>query len=173
MRRNNPYHDNRRQSLAARGLAEKIEGVQQMPIHELRVVWAKTFRRPPPPSLTKDLLARMLTHRMQERALGGLDKASRQHMAKLARGNVDGVGPLKSGSLIVREHDGILHQVVIVPDGYLWNGKTFSSLSTIAKKITGTNWNGPRFFGLRGSSPIETGDGVNNGSANIAMEATP
>lgn len=172
MRCTQPYNDSRRQSLAARGLAEKIEDVQHMVIYELRVAWEKTFRRPPPSSLTKDLLARMLTHRMQERALGGLDKTSHQHMAKLASGNGDCISPLKSGSLIVREHDGVLHQVVIVPDGYLWNGKTFSSLSTIAKKITGTNWNGPRFFGLRGKVDVEFAVDLSIRDG-VGMEAAP
>ena len=51
--------------------------------------------------------------------------------------------------MLVREHDGILHEVVIVPGDFLWNGETHTSLSIIAKRITGTNWNGPRFFGLR------------------------
>lgn len=172
MRRNQPYNDSRRQSFAARGLAEKLEDVQQMPIRDLRAAWAKTYRRPPPSSLTKDLMARMLTHRLQERALGSLDKASRQHLAKLAAGNGDAVGPLKSGSVIVREHDGILHQVVIVPDGYLWNGETYSSLSTIASKITGTSWNGPRFFGLRGKEIIDIGNTA-GGTGEVTVETSP
>ncbi len=49
-----------------------------------------------------------------------------------------------AGSIIVREHAGVLHEVLVVPDGFCWQGKTFESLSTIAKAITGTNWNGPR-----------------------------
>ena len=51
--------------------------------------------------------------------------------------------------MLVREHDGALHQVTVVPDGFAWNGTTYDSLSAVARAITGTNWNGPRFFGLR------------------------
>lgn len=55
----------------------------------------------------------------------------------------------------MREYDGVLHEVTIVPGGFLWAGSTYPSLSTIARLITGTSWNGPRFFGLRNkaSSP--------------------
>ncbi|MEI2733740.1 MAG: DUF2924 domain-containing protein [Rhodoblastus sp.] len=56
---------------------------------------------------------------------------------------------VKAGSVIVREHKGVLHEVLVVPGGFCWQGKTYDSLSTIAKKITGVTWNGPRFFGLR------------------------
>ncbi len=60
---------------------------------------------------------------------------------------------LKVGSVIVREYQGKVHEVMVVPDGFIWQGKVYASLSTIARKITGTSWNGPRFFGLRGGEP--------------------
>ena len=56
---------------------------------------------------------------------------------------------VKVGSVIVREHKGVLHEVMVVPGGFCWRGQIYDSLSTIAKKITGVSWNGPRFFGLR------------------------
>ena len=55
---------------------------------------------------------------------------------------------LKPGSVLVRKHDGVQHRVMVLEEGYAWNGKTFASLSAAAKAITGTNWNGQRFFGL-------------------------
>ncbi|HZZ25330.1 MAG TPA: DUF2924 domain-containing protein [Roseiarcus sp.] len=60
---------------------------------------------------------------------------------------------LKVGSIIVREFQGAVHEVMIVPDGFCWQGTVYASLSTIARKITSTSWNGPRFFGLRGGDP--------------------
>jgi Protein of unknown function (DUF2924)/Protein of unknown function (DUF3489) len=57
---------------------------------------------------------------------------------------------VKVGSIVVREYQGKLHEVLVVPGGFCWQGQVFASLSTIARKITGTSWNGPRFFGLRG-----------------------
>jgi hypothetical protein len=56
---------------------------------------------------------------------------------------------LKPGCQLVREHEGIDHRVTVVESGYDWNGTTFGSLSSVAKAITGTNWNGYRFFGLK------------------------
>jgi Protein of unknown function (DUF2924) len=55
----------------------------------------------------------------------------------------------RSGTILVREWQGTSHQVTVVNDGFLWSGRTYRSLSGIARAITGTNWNGPRFFGLR------------------------
>jgi hypothetical protein len=56
---------------------------------------------------------------------------------------------IKVGSVLVRAHKGVLHEVMVIPGGFSWRGETFPSLSIIAKKITGVSWNGPRFFGLR------------------------
>ena len=58
----------------------------------------------------------------------------------------------KVSAIIVREHGGVLHEVTVLPDGFLWRGETWASLSAIALRITGTNWNGFRFFGLREKS---------------------
>jgi len=55
----------------------------------------------------------------------------------------------KSGTLLVREWEGVLHRVMVLEQGFAWNGQTYDSLSKVARAITGTNWNGPRFFGLR------------------------
>jgi hypothetical protein len=58
----------------------------------------------------------------------------------------------KSAPSWSREHQGKLHEVLVVPGGFCWQGQVYASLSTIARKITGTSWNGPRFFGLRGAA---------------------
>jgi len=60
---------------------------------------------------------------------------------------------LKPGTVLVREFSGVRHTVTVAPDGFIWKDSTYSSLSAIAKTITGANWNGPRFFGLRDSRP--------------------
>jgi hypothetical protein len=59
---------------------------------------------------------------------------------------------LKPGTVLVREYRGERHTVTVVPDGFVWQGTTYGSLSIIARAITGTAWNGPRFFGLRTQS---------------------
>jgi hypothetical protein len=82
----------------------------------------------------------------------------RRLLTAVARNGAEPVRHLKIGSIIVREHQGVLHEVMVAPDGFCWQGKTYSSLSTIALRITGTSWNGPRFFGLRDieEAPLDT-----------------
>jgi hypothetical protein len=71
----------------------------------------------------------------------------------LRDGATDGLQPLapplpRTGTILVREWQGTTHHVTVTDDGFLWNGKPHRSLSTITRAITGTKWNGPRFFGL-------------------------
>jgi Protein of unknown function (DUF2924) len=103
---------------------------------------------------------KVLAFRLQSDAFGDLDKSIRKI---LRSGNEDGVGvpfdrrtpqtreglSLRTGALLVREWNGRLERVMILEQGFAWNGQTFGSLSQIAKAMTGTNWNGHRFFGLR------------------------
>jgi len=72
-------------------------------------------------------------------------------------GKAEPVRQLKVGTMLVREYHGVLHEVAVVPDGFHWQGRTYASLSTIARAITGTAWNGPRFFGLRSKSSGRSG----------------
>jgi hypothetical protein len=108
---------------------------------------------------------RVLAYRLQAGAFGGLDK-SIQRMLRSGKGQDsavpfdrrapqtrDGVG-LKAGALLAREWKGKLERVMVLEDGFAWNGQTFGSLSQIAKAMTGTNWNGHRFFGLRQGKTI-------------------
>ncbi len=95
----------------------------------------------------------MIAYRLQEEAFGGLDRATVKLLDGLARGEKPASAVkrrLKPGTVLVREYQGERHTVTVVPDGFLWRGTTYSSLSTIARAITGTAWGGPRFFGLRG-----------------------
>jgi hypothetical protein len=105
----------------------------------------------PPKGFTKDIIARMIAYRIQEEAFGGLDKETVRLLDRLAQGEKPSElnRRLKAGTVLVREYLGERHTVTIVPDGFLWADKTYSSLSVIAQAITGTKWNGPRFFGLR------------------------
>ena len=111
------------------------------------------------------LLIRVLAFRLQSDAFGDLDKSIRR-ILRSARDN-DAAAPferrepqtreglgLKAGALLVREWKGRLERVMILEEGFAWNGQTFGSLSQIAKAMTGTNWSGHRFFGLRrGKTP--------------------
>ncbi len=110
--------------------------------------------------LSRWLLMKVLAYRLQSDAFGDLDKSIRRI---LRSGKEDGVGApferrapqtreglgLKTGALLMREWNGRLERVMILEEGFAWNGQTFGSLSQIAKAMTGTKWNGHRFFGLR------------------------
>ena len=108
-------------------------------------------------ALSKDLIARALAYWLQEEVLGGLDARVRKLLGASSSREGPPARHVKAGSVIVREYQGKLHEVLVVPGGFCWQGEVFASLSTIARKITGTSWNGPRFFGLRGgeSAPAD------------------
>jgi hypothetical protein len=130
----------------------EVDRVRSLGLDALRSLWRTTLRSSPPPAFTKDLMARFLCWHIQEQALGGLDP----RIAKLLDDSTRGERPLaerrlKPGTVLVREYQGERYTVTIVPGGYIWHEVTYASLSTIARAITGTTWNGPRFFGLRTS----------------------
>jgi hypothetical protein len=128
----------------------EIEHIRSLGVEALRKRWCSMFGAAPPKALTKDLIARMITYRIQEDAFGGLDRATIKLLDRLARGEKPELNRrLKAGTVLVREYQGERHTVTVVPDGFVWRDATYSSLSTIARAITGTAWNGPRFFGLR------------------------
>ena len=139
---------------AAEALGAQLKRIAALGLDELRSLWLKKTGRGPPRGLSRDLIARMIAHRVQEQRLGKLGREMRQRLDSLARGGAEPVRHLKVGTVIVREHQGALHEVMVVPGGFSWKEKTYPSLSAIAIAITGTSWNGPRFFGLRGKSGI-------------------
>jgi DUF2924 family protein len=117
----------------------------------LRRQWRLTFGRTPAAGLSKDLLGRMLAGRLQERAFGGLDRASLRFLESLARHHRPALRrQLKPGTVLVRDYQGERHSVTVLQDGFEWGGTAYPSLSAIARAITGTAWSGPRFFALRG-----------------------
>jgi hypothetical protein len=128
----------------------EIVRIRSLGLHDLRTRWHTTFRSSPPPAFTKDLIARFLAWHIQEQALGRLDPSLAKLLDGLARGHMPGADRrLKPGTVLVREYRGERHTVTVVSGGYLWRETTYPSLSTVARVITGTAWNGHRFFGLR------------------------
>jgi hypothetical protein len=149
-------------------LAAEIEALAQLDLHDLRVRWRRMFRTPPPDRLGALLLRRILAHKLRVRALGDLDAESVRFLERIARDHEDRrrAGAVKpkavpvvpavpqerghrEGTLFVREFAGEMHRVAVVKGGFEWQGAVYRSLSQIARQITGTTWNGPRFFGLR------------------------
>jgi hypothetical protein len=133
----------------AEGLEVELARIGAMNIDKLRATWRSVFVSDPPAAFSKDLLARAIAFHTQKKALSGLRSGTVRLLRSLIKPGVELSRQVKVGSVIVREHKGVLHEVLAVPGGFCWHGKTYDSLSTIAKTITGTSWNGPRFFGLR------------------------
>jgi hypothetical protein len=127
----------------------EIDRIRSLGLDDLRTLWRTTFRSLPPKGFTKDLVARFICWHIQEQAFGGLDPQTAKVLDGYARNNKPPDRRLKAGTVLVREYQGERHTVTVVPDGYVWRENTYASLSTIARAITGTAWNGPRFFGLR------------------------
>jgi hypothetical protein len=130
-------------------LDQDLARIDGMNVDALRSEWRLVCGSESPPAFSRDLLARAIAYRLQEQALGGLSPSVTRLLRSLAKPGAEPPRQVKAGSVIVREHKGVLHEVLVVPGGFCWQGKTYDSLSTIAKKITGVTWNGPRFFGLR------------------------
>jgi Protein of unknown function (DUF2924) len=133
----------------------EIGRVRSLGVDALRTLWRTTFRSSPPPAFSKDILARFLCWHIQEQAFGGLDPKTAKHLDELARGDrspADRPRRLKLGTVLLREYQGERHTVTVVAKGYVWREVTYASLSIIARAITGTGWNGPRFFFLASGS---------------------
>jgi hypothetical protein len=143
------------ETLAAETLQTELARIAALSLNDLRALWLKMTGQGAPRALSRNLLARMIAHRIQEQRLGKLGREMRQRLDGFSRGGAEPVRHLKVGTVMVREHQGETHEVMVVPGGFSWKEKTYPSLSAIAKGITGTSWNGPRFFGLRGKSSIE------------------
>ena len=130
----------------------EIALIRSLKIDDLRALWRKTFKKEVPNALTKDLIARMLIWRHQEQVFGGFDRTTLKTLESYTKGQpveAPRLRQLKPGTELVREYQGERHIVIVMKDGFLWQGVPYKTLSSIANKITGTNWNGHRFFGLR------------------------
>ena len=159
-----------RPSFEREAIEAEIDRVRSLGVDALRTLWRTTFRSSPPPAFSKDVLAWFLCWHIQEQAFGGLDPKTAKHLDGLARGDrspADRSRCLKPGTVLLREYQGERHTVTVVANGYVWREAAYASLSSIARAITGTAWNGPRFFGLR----IDKGTAVSPDAADALPEA--
>src|SRR3954468_23589379 len=147
------------------GVAQEAQRLRELETYDLQVRWRRVFGRSALRHLPKHLLLRILAYKLQANAFGDLDRSTIRMLEQIARDTtkartrgdrlskvvppVEEARGLKPGTLLVREHEGVLHRVTVQVRGYEWKGQTFRSLSEVARAITGTRWNGPRFFGLR------------------------
>ena len=136
-------------------LDDKLAALAIMSPVQLRGEWLQLFKREAPATGPR-LSALAIAYRLQERSLGALASEYRRELARLgkryaATGELDAdpTARLKPGTRLVRDWRGRTHQVLIRDDGYGYRDRVYASLTQIAREITGTNWSGPRFFGLK------------------------
>jgi hypothetical protein len=139
-------------------VADEIAHLRGLDLGGLRALW---LQRPAPAHLTRHLLFAVIAYRLQADRFGDLDHGTKQLFNRTIAKET---GPAMSarlasfdqkrteltpGTVLVREWDRQSQRVMVMADGFTWNGQTYESLSKVAFAITGTRWNGPRFFGLR------------------------
>jgi hypothetical protein len=150
-------------SRAVRDVAVFREALARLPkleLSELRQQWRALYKSHASRHLSRELLLRALAYRMQELAFGGLRPEHQRQLRQIAQ-QFNQTGEimrrarleLKSGTRLLREWRGRTYEVLVLDDGFSWQGTHYPSLSAVARKITGTPWSGPLFFGLKQNRP--------------------
>jgi hypothetical protein len=140
------------------GLESEIAQLRDLDLLGLRARWHSVFKRKAPENLPKHLLFKILAYQLQAEIFGDLGRQIRKFLERVATAT-ESPGKSKPvvlrrqrlppGTTLVREWNGASQRVDVLETGFAWNGKTYRSLSQIARAITGTRWSGPRFFGVR------------------------
>ena len=138
-------------------LLVRIAGLKTTPTADLKSQWRELFGKEPPP-YSRTYLQSRLAYRIQELSLGGLRPQTIAHLEALGEA-LDGGKPEKrkvpaanrliTGTQLIREYQGIPHTVIVRDTDFVYEGRSYKSLSAIARAITGTRWNGLMFFGLK------------------------
>jgi hypothetical protein len=155
---------------------QELADLANLDLGTLRRRWRTLSGRSAPEHLPRHLLVRLIAYRIQAESFGDLDSKSIKLLRGLAQQRANrrdrppgvptleslnlssrGARPLAPGTVIGREHGGAMHHVMVLTDGFAWNGATYRSLSEVAYAITGTRWNGPRFFGLKTNRRVSGG----------------
>ena len=135
---------------------EALSRLPELDLNELRREWRALYKAEASPHLSRELLVRAVAYRMQEVALGGLRPGQQRQLRQFAQqfkqtgqATIRARPELKPGTRLMREWQGRTYDVLVLDDGFAWQNTRYSSLSAIARKITGTAWSGPLFFGLK------------------------
>lgn len=154
-------------SIARPSIEDEIAQLRDLDLLGLRARWQSVTGRVASKNIPKHILFGTLAYRLQAHALGDLDAATAKLLDQAAHvGSKRDILPLTTklnqrkhklavGTVLMREWNGQQHRVTVLETGFVFNGEEFASLSTIAAAITGTKWNGPRFFGLRSATGSE------------------
>src|SRR5438105_14680817 len=135
---------------------EALSRLPELDLCQLRELWCRLYKTKPAPRLSRELLMRAVAYRIQELASGGLRPELQRQLHQIAlklqqtgRVTIRPRPQLKPGTRLLREWQGRSHEVLVLSNGFSWQATPYRSLSAIARKITGTAWSGPLFFGLR------------------------
>ncbi len=146
---------------------EDIDALSGLDKSELHIRWEEAFSHPPPKYMRRDILVRALAHEMQLEAAGGMPAGLTRQLARAAKAMRDGktsasasdhhrsasAVTIKPGTRLLRDWQGVTHEVIILENGIQYRDREWNSLSAVAREITGTRWSGPLFFGLKGQNP--------------------
>ncbi len=132
-------------------LDRELQGLGRRSRHSLAERWTALYGTPPPPRTSRSLMIRAVAYRLQERAFGGLAASTRRLLAAqapCARRRLPS-REVRPGTVLLRDWQGVTHQVTVTAGGVLYRGERHRSLSAVARIITGSRWSGPLFFGLK------------------------
>jgi hypothetical protein len=164
-------------------LETEIGRLPNLSLFELRNRWKALFGHPAPKSLRRNFLARAVAYQMQVEVYGGLSVATKRRLREIANavrtGDANamlGSSRVKPGTQMIRQWQDTTHTVTALAGGFEWNGRTYKSLSAVANAITGTNWNGFSFFGIKrapSGNKNAAGPRRSNGRTNPDVSTVP
>jgi Protein of unknown function (DUF2924) len=145
-----------RDTIDSAALEAEIGRLPALSLLELRNRWKMLFGHSAPKSLRRNFLARAVAYQMQVETYGGLSVGTKRRLREIANAVRNGDGNsmlgsarIRTGTQMIRQWQNTTHTVTAVAEGFEWNGRTYKSLSAVANAITGTNWNGFAFFGIK------------------------
>jgi hypothetical protein len=137
-------------------IAQNLKNLPEMGKAALCRQWQELFNQPAPAGIRTELIVRMLAYRIQEQSFGGLNPKTRRRLDQMAtafskdpKAAIANMARVTPGTQLVRSWNGKTHTVRVEESGYLYQSRRYRSLSEIARHITGTQWSGPLFFGLK------------------------
>jgi hypothetical protein len=139
-------------------IEKRLDSLHRMSKGELSELWRTLLGVAPPQQIRRELQIRILAYKLQEQAFGGLKPSTRRRLREIARtlerdpkAAISNARPVKPGTRLIRQWQGKTYQVTVGNSDYEYDNKRYTSLSEIARLITGTRWSGPLFFGLKGN----------------------
>ncbi|PCI41904.1 MAG: hypothetical protein COB46_02175 [Rhodospirillaceae bacterium] len=131
-----------------------IEHLDTLGTRDLKQAWLDEFGRTSPPRASSPYMRSVLAYRIQERTGPKLSASLKRKLEQVAGGKTKALSTaiprMKSGMKLLREWNGVTHEVLVLDKGFEYLSTSYKSLSAIARSITGTRWSGPAFFGLKG-----------------------